>query len=113
MQLTTMMKILLLITLISCKNPKFDIEIRRVWSMEFNTCFCSFYDLNEVKNLTRSVPCEEFFMEHFPEVPVMDNRTYCETVIGFTPEALATRIIPKAKEIKRYFEDKKSWRKRR
>jgi hypothetical protein len=51
-------------------------------------------------------------MEHFPEVPVMDNRSYCETIIGFTPEALATRILPKAREIKRYYEDRKRRRRR-
>lgn len=88
----------------SC-TPQFKTEVRRLWSWKFNTCYCQFYDGNNVEALGKFKRCESFFAEHFPDQDILPNESYCNDLVGFSKEAWAKHITPKAREIKRWAQD--------
>lgn len=96
---------LILLLLVACRVPQIDRQIRRVYSTTFNVCLCQWYDLNKVKNLTEAKPCEDFFSQHFPDIPIQSNLEYCNDLVGFNAEAWAKDITPWGREVRRYGED--------
>jgi len=73
--------------------------------VQFNTCYCQFYDLNKLEKEEDFKPCDIFFAEEFEKEPVLENKLYCDDLVGFNATALAEEIKPKAKEIIRWGED--------
>ena len=83
-----------------CNAPRFENQVRRVWSVKFNECLCQNYDMNEVKNIDELIPCEIFY-----GVPKVENSVFCDDLVGFQAKAWATSITPKAREIRRWAQD--------
>lgn len=89
----------------ACKPPKIDTQIRRVYSLKFDTCYCQFYELNNVEALTELETCEDFFFKNFPDLPTLPNIEYCDDLVGYSAKAWAKDITPWAKEVRRWGED--------
>jgi hypothetical protein len=98
--------ILLLLVLYSCNTaPLIKNQVRKVWSVKFNTCYCQWYNLNEIKHKTDLVSCEIFYEANFPDLPTQDNAEYCDDLVGFSAPIWAKRITPWGKELLRYAVD--------
>lgn len=82
-----------------CKAPEFKPQVRRLWSDQFQTCFCQNYDINKASNLDDFVPCDLFFDSEEP------NRSFCDDLIGFNVASWAKEITPKAREVIRWAKD--------
>lgn len=103
MKATKTLILVILVAFSGCKSaPTIERQIRRIWSLNFNTCYCQFYDLNTVKNLTPAIRCENFFLEYFPDSPTLDNPEYCNDLVGYSAKDTAENITPWARELRRY-----------
>ena len=95
----------ILATFSACQAPKIEPQVRRVWSANFNTCYCQYYNLSTVEKLTDLKPCEDFYNVYFPDLPVLDNPDYCDDLVGFNASTWAKAITPWGKELMRWGED--------
>jgi len=119
---TNLMIIGILFLISSCDCFKIKNDVRRVWSFKFNQCRCQWYSFKEIKNLSKLIPCEDFFEsirkeneekcrdEDFktnnPEKCfVLSNKEYCDDLVGFSMKAWALNITPHGRESKACFED--------
>lgn len=103
-----MMKILMLTALVlfsSCNVPKIENQVRKVWSVQFRTCYCQWYDLNKVKYKTKMKRCDDFYFKNFPQEPQKPNDMYCDDLVGFDAEVWAKKITPWGREVYRYGRD--------
>jgi len=92
---------LLTIFSISCKGPKIKPKIMCDVSFEFERCRCRCYDLMNIKT-TSPERCDVESNEENWNLPI----EYCDEITGFYAEDLAKKIIPKARKIKRHYDDK-------
>ena len=97
--------ILILVLLVGCKAPQIDNQIRRVYSIDFNGCFCQWYNLNEVRPVTDLQSCSSFYELNFPDIPPRSELEYCNDLVGFDARIWAERITPWGKELRRFGED--------
>lgn len=96
----------ILVAFSSCKSaPTIPNQVRRLWSTKFNTCYCQWYSLVEVKNITKYVPCEEFYEKNFPDIPPRTNYEHCRNLTGFPASIWAKKITPWGIKLKQYLED--------
>lgn len=92
---------LLTIFSISCKGPKIKPQIMCDISFQFERCRCRCYDLMNIKT-TSPKRCGVESHEENWNLPILA----CDEISGFYIENLAKKIIPKARKIKRYYDDK-------
>jgi len=64
--------------------------VRRVYSIEFQKCYCQFYDLNKMHPMNDLEECEI---------------NYCDDLVGFSANDWAADITPWANEMHRWVED--------
>jgi hypothetical protein len=76
-----------------------------MWLTRVNTCYCQFYNFEEIKAETKFIECEDFFMKYFPNEPILDNADYCDKMIGFSFKGWTNNITPNAKLSKACYED--------
>lgn len=84
------MRLLILALLVACKAPSIKPQLRRVWSFQFEKCFCQMYDLNNIEPLENLQECPDIF---------------CDDLVGFSAETWAKEITPWGRELKAYGED--------
>lgn len=124
--ITKTVTLLLLVTFsFGCKAPMIKPQVRRLWSVTFNKCYCQTYDLTAITNTDNFKLCEDYFLNEFilkkkyikkcskkkyrsknPEYcEQYDNPKYCDDLVGFNAQVWSKKITPWGKEIKRYGED--------
>lgn len=84
-----------------CQTPKIKNHLLCDVSFQFDRCRCGCYDLNNLE----SIKPQECGIEK-DEWVWNEEIEYCEGISGFFPEPIATNIIPKIKEIKKYIKNK-------
>jgi hypothetical protein len=99
---TSALILLALATFSACKGPQIKNQVRRVWSVQFDTCYCQWYNLNEVRKVTDFVPCADFYALNFPDLPPQE---YCDDLVGFSAPIWAKQITPWGKEVLRWGKD--------
>lgn len=97
--------LLILVAFSSCKAPTIKNQIRRVYSIDFNACFCQWYNLNEARPVTELLRCDDFYELNFPDINLKPELEYCNDLVGFNAQIWAERITPWANELRRYGED--------
>jgi hypothetical protein len=123
---TTLMIIGIISVLSSCNCLKIKNDVRRVWSFHFKECRCQWYSFNSIKELTKLVPCEDFFEawraedsslqercnndsdfnSKNPELcQILPNESYCDDLVGFSKESWGKNITPKGRESIRCYKD--------
>ena len=93
---------LLTIFSISCKGPKIKPKIMCDISFEFERCRCRCYDLMNIKT-TSPKRCNVESEEDNWNLPIES----CDEISGFFIQDLAKKIIPKARKIKRHYDDER------
>ena len=104
-KITKTLILIVLVTFSACNAPQIKNQVRKVWSTQFNTCYCQWYNLNEIKKVTDFKPCDEFYLDNFPDLPTQDNPEYCDDLVGFSAPIWAKKITPWGKEVRRYGAD--------
>lgn len=121
---TMLMTIGLLLVVSSCQCLKIKNDVRKIWSWKFNQCGCQWYSFENIKELGKPVPCEDFYAQFRdnekiiksckkeayaaknPEFcVVLPNKDYCDDLVGFSAKSWTSNITPHAKESKRCYED--------
>lgn len=88
--------------------PNIHRQVRKTWSVHFQSCVCQFYDLNRYKYLGDSVLCEDFYEKNFPKEfnPNKPNEEYCDDLTGFDAGAWTKDITPWGHELYNWIKDK-------
>lgn len=90
--------LIIVILLAGCRAPQFKTPaVRRIWSVQFDTCYCQPYDINNIKPLADVVPCDEYF-----KTDISTNQEYCDDLVGFSAQVWAEDITPIGKALKRW-----------
>lgn len=102
-----MKKLILILFLVSSCNsaPTLPNQVRRLYSLTFSTCYCQWYNLNGFYNVDNFVPCDDFYAENFPDLPLKSNLEYCNNLVGFSKNAWGKKITPHAKNILQWAKD--------
>ena len=110
---TTILIIGILLATSSCGCFKIKDDVRIVWSFKFNQCRCQWYSFKKVKNKTKLVPCQDFYLKYFPELELKPNHLYCDDLVGFSKESWAKNITPHGRETMACIQDNKKLKKRK
>jgi hypothetical protein len=103
MKATKLLIPILLVIFNGCKAPQIKLKPRRVWSFNFNKCFCQWYDLNKIEKKTNLVDCNKFFE------PIVFDSKYkirCEEKIFYKKNRHICNIISKKRcDNEKYLKD--------
>ena len=80
-------------------------QVRRLWSVHFNTCYCQWYNLNEFRNVDKYKRCDDFYKENFPTLELKPNHVYCDDLVGFSKEVWGKQLTPHAHEAIQWAKD--------
>ena len=94
------MIVILMICLISCETPSFKPVLQCDISFKFDRCRCRCFDINKMETVG---PKECGFDIDVPDWNLSPEM--CEGFVGFHYETWGRDIIPKAKELYRYYQD--------